>query len=290
MHLALLIYTALLNYAQSATLEFCAPPPGSAADFAFALVRDDVGLTPEGAALPAEPYAVLLLVSPDGGTLWDKSCVSGSWKIRRCAPAPHPPPAAPPQGYPFHATCEPPFALLGDAQGLSHGFPVSPDGAGVVRAWATAPEDAAAGWMQLIAVPTARLEADPYALFLDGATLDSVQAAVDACPACVFSVVVDRSLPCPAEIPPVPPPPPPPPPPSASPASTPPSLAPSPPSPPAAVATGDPPAEATATLPAGAGGVKEASGTAGAAPAALALLASLLAAAIVVREEGVFPG
>jgi len=76
MHFALI--TALLGCAQSATLEFCAPPPGSAADFTFALVRDDVGLTPEGQTLPAEPYAVLLMVSADGGMMWDKSCVSRS--------------------------------------------------------------------------------------------------------------------------------------------------------------------------------------------------------------------
>lgn len=125
-------------------LTFCPPPPGSDATFSYSLrlpmVVDGGGqvTTPSPAA-----FAVVLLVSPDGGALWDKTC-----------------------GYPYHHACETPFLLLGDIQGPTHGYPVDALGGGTAQFWATAPEDVAAGWMQLLALPRRALEAEPYALFL----------------------------------------------------------------------------------------------------------------------------
>jgi hypothetical protein len=183
---------------------------------------------------------------------------------------------------PYHNACEPPYLLLGDVQGPSHGYPVAADGSGTVRGWATAAEDVAAGWMQLLAIPINALEAAPYNLFLHGEALASVQVALDACPLCVLSAVVDRTLPCPPYADGAAPPPP-----SVSPTSTvppslppplPPSLSPPPPPPPSASAGPGPPAEEAATPTARAGQLGVSSGANGAAPAAIAF--ALLSAAL----------
>lgn len=71
-----LFFSASPNKVYSASLQFCPPALNSDADFTFVLQIVPPAVLPGLGGLLEEPplYAVALLVSPDGGILWDKTC------------------------------------------------------------------------------------------------------------------------------------------------------------------------------------------------------------------------
>ena len=69
----LLLYSASPNKVYSASLQFCPPALNSDADFSFVL-QADAAVLPGGLLEEPPLYAIALLVSPDGGILWDKTC------------------------------------------------------------------------------------------------------------------------------------------------------------------------------------------------------------------------
>jgi hypothetical protein len=126
----------------SAQVLVCFPPIGVQAPLGFFM--------PNPSALP---HKALLLLSPDSGTWWDKSC-----------------------GYSYHASCFPPWAISATlpAQNMDIGAPVTlvtvggqAYGVGVFPVWYTTPLDENARYIMVNLLPAQTMQANPFSTYAD---------------------------------------------------------------------------------------------------------------------------
>ena len=109
LHILLIALGALaLVNVDAADITSCPPRPPLAANIDFfigGLPPASVLLDPSGAPTIDSSYRAIFLLSPDGGTMWDKSC---GYPYHHGAAAP--PPARPRKRAPLNPRCPPPPA------------------------------------------------------------------------------------------------------------------------------------------------------------------------------------